>query len=136
MHAIATVMNDLRANPSEKGLVWANGGYTTKHAFGVYATEPPAKGFAYDYPQDVIDAMPRRELAVPADAVGSAVIEGYSVMHDRDGAPERIIASCLLADGRRAWGDSTDASLGREMCAREFVGTTVDLDAAGVLHPA
>lgn len=136
MHAIATVMNDLRANPSEKGLVWANGGYTTKHAFGVYATEPPAGGFAYDYPQDVIDAMPRRELAVPKDAVGKATIEGYSVMHDRDGVPERIIASCLLADGRRAWGDSTDASLGREMCTREFVGTTVDLDAEGVLHPA
>ncbi|MEY4161564.1 MAG: hypothetical protein RI939_293 [Actinomycetota bacterium] len=136
MHAIATVMSDLRANPGEKALVWANGGYTTKHAFGVYATEPPAGGFAYDYPQDQIDALPSRQLASPAEAAGHAVIEGYSVMHGRDGAPERVIASCLLADGRRAWGDSTDADLGREMCATEFVGTKVDLDAAGVLHPA
>ena len=134
MHAIATVMNDLRAAPGEKALVWANGGYTTKHAFGVYATEPPAAGFTYDYPQDQIDALPRRELASPADAAGTATVEGYSVMHDRDGNPERIIASCLLADGRRAWGDSVDADLGREMCAREFVGTTVTLDAQGVLH--
>ena len=30
MHAIATVMNDLRNAPNELGLVWANGGYTTK----------------------------------------------------------------------------------------------------------
>ena len=134
MHAIATVMNDLRAAPGEKALVWANGGYTTKHAFGVYATEPPANGFAYDYPQDVIDAMPRRELASPADAAGTATVEGYSVMHDRDGNPERTIASCLLADGRRAWGDSTDADLGREMCRTEFVGSTVTLDADGVLR--
>ncbi|MFM8793767.1 MAG: acetyl-CoA acetyltransferase [Acidimicrobiales bacterium] len=134
MHAIATVMNDLRSAPGEMALVWANGGYTTKHAFGVYATEPPANGFAYDYPQDVIDAMPRRELAPPADAAGTATVEGYSVMHDRDGNPERTIASCLLADGRRAWGDSTDADLGREMCRTEFVGTTVTLDAEGVLR--
>jgi acetyl-CoA C-acetyltransferase len=136
MHAIATVMNDLRANPGEKALVWANGGYTTKHAFGVYATEPPAGGFAYDYPQDQIDALPSRRLASPAEAAGRAVIEGYSVMHGREGNPDRIIASCLLADGRRAWGDSTDAALGREMCAAEFVGTDVELDAEGVLHPA
>lgn len=32
MHAIATVVNDLRQKPSEKAFVWANGGYTTKHA--------------------------------------------------------------------------------------------------------
>ena len=134
MHAIATVMNDLRAAPGEKALVWANGGYTTKHAFGVYATEPPAGGFAYDYPQDVIDALPRRELASTADAAGPATVEGYSVMHDREGNPERTIASCILADGRRAWGDSADADLGREMCRSEFVGSTVTLDADGVLR--
>ena len=55
-------------------------------------------------------------------------------MHDRRGNPERTIASCLLADGRRAWGDSTDADLGREMCRTEFVGSTVTLDADGVLR--
>ena len=36
MHGIAMVMNDLRAGAGANGLVWANGGYTTKHAFGVY----------------------------------------------------------------------------------------------------
>ena len=69
-----------------------------------------------------------------ADAAGPATVEAYSVMHDRSGAPERVIASCLLADGRRAWGDSRDADLGREMCAREWVGAAVSLDADGVLH--
>ena len=37
MHAIATVVDDLREQPGEHGLVWANGGYATKHAFGVYS---------------------------------------------------------------------------------------------------
>lgn len=135
MHAIATVMRELRENPGETGLVWANGGYATKHAFGVYSTTPPAHAFSWDYPQDEIDALPRRSLASPSDAAGPATIEGYSVMHDRDGTPERILASCLLADGRRAWGDSIDADLGRAMCADEWVGRTVALDTAGTLRP-
>jgi len=133
MHAIATVATELRERPGERGLVWGNGGYTTKHAFGVYGTEPPAGGFAYDYPQDQIDALPARSLASPAEAAGTATIEGYSVMHDRDGVPERTLASCLLADGRRAWGDSTDADLGRAMCTEEWVGRSVTLDADGRL---
>ncbi len=40
MHGIASVVNDLRDRPGELGLVWANGGYCTKHAFGVYSTSP------------------------------------------------------------------------------------------------
>ena len=137
MHAIATVMNELRDRPGTKGLVWANGGYTTKHAFGVYSTEPPAVPFRHAYPQDEIDAMPRREVAAPTDAAGAkATLEAYSVMHGRDGQPEMINAACILADGRRAWGESTDASLGRDMCSEEFVGKSVDLDAAGVFHVA
>ena len=133
MHAIATVANELRSGVGVTGLVWANGGYTTKHAFGVYATTPPKNGFAYDYPQDQIDALPRRSLASPADAAGEMTIEGYSVMHDREGNPERSIASCILADGRRAWADTTDVSIGRDMCINEWVGRTVRADESGTL---
>ena len=133
MHAIATVANELRNGVGSTGLVWANGGYTTKHAFGVYATTPPKNGFAYDYPQDQIDALPRRSLASPADAAGEMTIEGYSVMHDREGNPERSIASCILADGRRAWADTTDVGIGRDMCINEWVGRTVRADDSGTL---
>ncbi|MCX6515681.1 MAG: acetyl-CoA acetyltransferase [Actinobacteria bacterium] len=133
MHAIATVANELRSGVGATGLVWANGGYTTKHAFGVYATTPPKNGFSYDYPQDQIDALPRRSLASPADAAGEMTIEGYSVMHDREGNPERSIASCILADGRRAWADTTDVGIGRDMCTNEWVGRTVRADDSGTL---
>jgi len=135
MHAIATVMNDVRERPGAKGLVWANGGYTTKHAFGIYCTEPPAVAFRHAHPQDEIDAMPRRDVATLDQAAGeAATIEAYSVMHGRDGSPEMVHAACLLADGRRAWAESVDASIGREMCRDEFVGRRVDLDAKGVFH--
>ena len=34
-------------------------------------------------------------------------------MHSRDGDPETVIAACLLADGGRAWGTSSDGQLAR-----------------------
>lgn len=132
MHAIAAVMGDLRDRPGAKGLVWANGGYATKHSFGVYSTTPPVS-FQHAYPQDEIDAMPRRELAEPTDAAGSATIEAYTVMFSRDGEPEQALVACLLADGRRAWGTSSDAGLAAAMCDGEWVGRTAQLDHEGAL---
>ena len=134
MNAIATMMNDLRDRPGERGLVWGNGGYTTKHAFGVYSTAPPAHGFRHGHPQDQIDAMPRRELASPTEAAGNATIEAYTVMHSREGLPETAIAACLLADGRRAWGSSTDADLTTAMCDDEWVGRSMTLDDEGTIR--
>jgi acetyl-CoA C-acetyltransferase len=134
LHAIATVMADLRERPGARGLVWANGGYVTKHSFGVYGTEPPAAGFRHGSPQDEVDAGPTRGFAPPEAAAGPAMVEAYTVMHDRDGRPETGIAACLLGDGRRAWGTTgeVDASA---MCDGEWVGRSVTLDASGTLHP-
>jgi acetyl-CoA C-acetyltransferase len=100
----------------------------------VYSTTPPATPFRHAYPQDQIDAMPRRSLAPPADAAGSATVEAYTVIHSRDGLPERGIAACLLPDGRRAWGTTDDAALASAMCEGEWVGRAVQLDAEGTLH--
>ncbi|MFZ4718824.1 MAG: acetyl-CoA acetyltransferase [Ilumatobacteraceae bacterium] len=132
MHSIATVMADLRAQPGN-ALVWANGGYTTKHAFGIYSTEPPATPFRHAYPQDEIDAMPSRELAEAADAQGPATVEAYTVMYSRDGEPELPFAACLLPDGRRAWGTSADAGLAAAMADGEWVGRKVTLAPDGTI---
>ncbi len=133
MHAIATMVGELREQPDARGLVWANGGYATKHAFGVYSATPPAEGFRYDYPQDEIDALPKRELAVGADAAGPVDIEAYSVMFSREGEPETALAACLVEDGRRAWGTSSDPAIASAMCDGEWVGVTVHLDDEGAL---
>jgi len=131
------VVDDLRRQPGEFGLVWANGGYATKHAFGVYSTTPPVgAGFRHDTPQDRIDALPRRELATPEQAAGIAPIESYTVMFSRDGTPEQAIATCLLADGRRAWGTSDVTTVTDAMCNGEWVGRAVELSPTGELHPA
>ena len=133
MHAIATTMNDLRDGRGTNGLVWANGGYATKHSFGVYSTKPSPQPFRVAKPQRQIDAMARREVAEGADATGSVTIEAYTVMHDREGGPETALAACLLGNGRRAWGKSTDIDLAGAMCAGEWVGRAASLDAEGRL---
>ena len=89
MHAIATIVGELRDRPTERALVWANGGYLTKHSFGIYAATPPPSGFRHDHPQQEIDGLPVRPLADDDDVRAAAVeIEAYTVMHDRGGTPE------------------------------------------------
>lgn len=134
MHAIGTTMIELRNKPQETALVWANGGYATKHAFGVYATTPPRNGFRHDSPQAHIDALPRRSVATATQAIGAATIEAYSVMHDRNATPETVCASMLLADGRRAWATSSEPGLAEAMTRGEWVGRSAMLDAHGTLH--
>jgi acetyl-CoA C-acetyltransferase len=133
MHAIATLVGELRERPGERGLVWANGGYATKHAFGVYSATPATTPFRRDSPQDEIDASPRRDLADAADAAGAVTVEAYTVMHDRDGAPEQAIVTALLADGRRAWGTSDDRAFATEMCDGEWVGREIVLRDDGTI---
>jgi acetyl-CoA C-acetyltransferase len=133
MHAIATMIGELRDRPGAHGLVWANGGYATKHSFGVYSSGPPTDAFRHESPQAEIDALPRRQLAEPAAAAGPVTIEAYTVMHSREGGPEQVISSCLLADGRRAWGLSDDTDTATAMCDGEWVGRAVMLDPEGTL---
>ncbi|HEX9260202.1 MAG TPA: acetyl-CoA acetyltransferase, partial [Acidimicrobiales bacterium] len=133
MHGIATLCTHLRDGQGRTGLVWGNGGFATKHSFGVYSTEPSPTGFRHDSPQAEVDAMPSRALAEPPDAAGSATVEAYTVMHTRSGEPETAFAACLLSDGRRAWGTSHDADLAAAMCEGEWVGRAVTLDETGTL---
>lgn len=101
MHGIACMMDRLRETPGKRGLVTALGWYVTKHAIGVYGTEPgPAPWRAPEGSlQPAIDAMPSPEVVESAD--GAATIETYTVAHERGGDPERGIVIGRLDDGRR-----------------------------------
>jgi len=119
-HSIATMVDRLRADPGSVGLITANGGFLTKHAFGVYSTEPPVDGFRHADLQDEVDRLPSRELAEVVD--GPVAVETATVMHDRQSVAEKAIVSCLLADGRRAWGTSTDVDVMATIVSEETSG--------------
>ena len=108
-HAIATTAERLREAPGSLALVSANGGFITKHAFGVYGSEPPATSFRHADVQDEVDALPKRTLCEEPD--GEVTIEAWTAMHDRDGNPETGIVVGLLDDGERAIGNTQDADL-------------------------
>jgi acetyl-CoA C-acetyltransferase len=86
--------------------------------------------------QDAADALPRRELCEAVEAPGTAAtVESWVVVHDRDGAPEKVLAACLLPDGRRAWGNTEDGDTVAELrSGAEQIGRAVTLDPDGTLR--
>ncbi len=86
MHAIATMAELLVANPGRRGLITANGGYLTKHSFGVYSTTPPTE-FRWEDSQTAVDREPTRKAAVGWEGVGT--VESWTTPFDREGQPKR-----------------------------------------------
>lgn len=120
-HSIATMARVVRDDPGSFGFCSANGGYTTKHAMGVYSTTPPANGFQWEDVQAEVDhATAAREMAEEHE--GPVTIESYTVMHERDGSMANAIVACLTDDGRRTWATSTDADLMKAMTTDDLVG--------------
>ncbi len=120
MHSIATMAGRLRDDPGSLGLVTANGGYITKHAFGVYSAEPPAAGFRHADLQDEVDELPRRVLDEAPD--GEVTVETWTAMHDRSGEPETGIVVGLLAGGQRALGTTTDPDALKALVTEDLAG--------------
>ncbi len=131
MHGIARMAEVLREAPGEKGLCTANGGFLTKHAFGVYSTEPPEQPFQHADRQAEVDALPKRVVLV--DHQGEVTIESYTVMYE-GAAPAVGHAACLLPDGRRTWANVSDRDVAAAMTREEFCGRTGVLDGAGNLQ--
>ena len=131
-HAIATMVGVLRDDPGSSGLCTANGGFITKHSIGVYSTDPPAHGFRWEDVQDEVDAVaPVREVVAEADA--PVTVETWTVMHDRDGAPENAFAAVQLGDGTRAWGTTQDPDVLKAMTLEDFIGRPAHLSTDGHL---
>ncbi len=106
MHAIATMMEQLRARPGSKGLCTANGWYLTKHAIGLYSTLPRKKAHKEKWQrtppaklQAEIDANDHPQAIDSAQ--GAAHIEAYTVVHKREGPQHGLIIGRLKDTGQR-----------------------------------
>jgi acetyl-CoA C-acetyltransferase len=120
-HSIATVAERLAGNPGQRGLITANGGWLTKHSFGVYGTEPPEHEFRWEDVQSAVDAEPTRVAEVEWSGVGT--VEAWTTPFDREGAAERAFLAVRTPDDSRALAVITDAA---------EAGATVREDIAGV----
>jgi acetyl-CoA C-acetyltransferase len=132
MHGVARMAEVLRADPGSIGLCTANGGFLTKHAFGVYSTAPPEQPFRHEDLQAEVDATPRREVLV--EASGEVTIETYTVMYEGE-LPAVGHAACLLPDGRRTWANVVDREVAAAMTREEFCGRPATLAGDATLTP-
>ncbi|MFV0495816.1 acetyl-CoA acetyltransferase [Mycobacterium sp.] len=127
-HSIATMAGLLAANPGRRGLITANGGYLTKHSFGVYGTEPPAE-FRCEDVQPAVDRESRTRALVAWEGVGT--VEAWTTPFDRDGRPQRAFLAVRTADGARTLAAITDAGAAAETVRGDIAGAEVAVAADG-----
>jgi acetyl-CoA C-acetyltransferase len=120
MHAIATIAELLVQNPGSRGLVTANGGYLTKHAFGVYGTEPPPTEFRWEDVQAVVDREPTRTAAVGWE--GTGIVESWTVPFNRDGHAEKAFLAVRTRDDARTLAVIADESTAASMVSEDVAG--------------
>jgi acetyl-CoA C-acetyltransferase len=124
-HAVATMVDVLRANPDDIGITTALGWYATKHAAAVWSARPPVLPFRCVDVQPEIDALPRRAPAGLVD--GEVTVEATSVSYERDGNPVLGIVAALTDDGRRALANARDTDVLDDMTSRAWEGRRVKL---------
>lgn len=97
-HAIASMVETLRADRETYGLILANGGFISKESAAVYSARAPE----HWQPQSSAEAQSRIDDRVDIallDQDCEAEIEAYTVIHGRTG-PEKAYIIARNADGR------------------------------------
>ncbi|WP_349268799.1 acetyl-CoA acetyltransferase [Mycolicibacterium parafortuitum] len=128
-HSIATMAEQLVAQPGKRGFITANGGYLTKHSFGVYGTEPPAHEFRWEDVQSEVDAEPTRAELV--DWSGDGRVETWTTPFDRDGKPEKAFLAVRTPDDARVLAVITDPAQAQTTVTDDIAGATVRVNADG-----
>ena len=129
-HAVASMVEVLRADPGSLGLVSGVGMHMTKHVAGLYSTDP-SRG----RPSVMAATSTTEPVTVPITDRwdGSGTVAAYSVVHGRDGEPQWAVAVVdLPEEGGRAYARADgDPGLLGDMEAHEWVGRPVTLRADG-----
>lgn len=129
-HSIATMVGVLRGDPGSLGLVTANGGLLTKHALGLYSTEPSPTAYVAEDVQPIVDQVPKTE--VDGDHIGDVTVEAYTVMHTADG-PEVGLCAVRTPENRRTWGRVPEVLTLHSMMDDETIERSGHLGADGIL---
>ena len=131
MHSLATMTGVPREHPGDLVLCSANGGYVTKHAIGLYSTEPPAAARSAT-PTCRTRSTASRRRQVVGDYRGPATVESYTVMHGPEG-PEVALVTALTPAGQRVLANSRDAATMASFMAEEPIGRAAEVTADGTL---
>jgi acetyl-CoA C-acetyltransferase len=139
-HAIGSMMQRLRGKPGSFGLVNANGWFITKHAIGIYSTEPVTGPWHRTDPEQYREAALGPEPPPFTETPqGEATVETYTVICGRNG-PERGVVIGRTLDGTRFVANTPhDADTLSRMIAVDMLGcrgTVVSREGTNVFTPA
>ena len=132
-HALAAMAETLRREPGTYGVTSGVGMHMQKHAYGVWSTEPGG-AHGTDAPPPPVPAADA--VAIVGAPEGTATVATYTVLHGRDGGPERAVLVCDLPGGGRCYA-LLEGGEGALSAAEtdELIGRTVGLAPAdGVNH--
>ena len=125
LHAIATMAERLRREGG-LGMVTGLGWYATKHAVGLYGSDPPAGGWRAGDTAAAQAAIDASAVEIAADALGAATVVAGTVVAGRDGAPAAAPVIARLADGRHVAAAAEEDQLGA-LAGTDLVGRRITL---------
>ena len=131
-HALAAMTETLRRDPGSYGLVSGVGMHMQKHAYGVWSTTPGAPP-----PGDAAPPVAAAPLDIVGSFEGPATVATYSVLHGRDGEPERALLICDVPGGARCYAQlGGGAAVLGHVEREELIGRTVTLTRRDELNVA
>ncbi|NIB41557.1 acetyl-CoA acetyltransferase [Pseudomaricurvus alkylphenolicus] len=132
MHAIASLVDTLRADRGSLGLAYANGGWMSKHSVGIYSTQPPRETWT---PSDSrpwqaqVDNLPAVE--VEQQPQGEAVLETYTVNYFKGDPLNCVAVGRLKSSNKRFYAVNAffDAETLQKVVAGNCMGETIYVEA-------
>lgn len=124
-HSIAAMAERLAGRAGQLGLITANGGYLTKHSFGVYGSEPPKHEFRWQDVQARVDAEPTRTAEVAWSGVGT--VESWTTPFDREGNPEKVFLAVRTPEDARTLAVITDTAEADASVREDIAGAKVQV---------
>ena len=136
MHAIATVVEKLRADRNAHGLVVANGGYLSKHSAAVYSCRAPAAWEPASSGSRQAEAKADTGIVVDEQAQGRARIESFAAIVSKGTPADGFIVARMEASNARcmarvAKGDR--AALG-VLFEEEVIGRAIEVRLVDDMH--
>jgi acetyl-CoA C-acetyltransferase len=124
-HSIATMAERLRGADGAIGVCTGVSWYMSKHSIVAFSSEPAPNGWRFASTEEDQARIDATALPTASDASGEAIVEAFTVEHDREKGPVRAPIYGRLTDGRRVVATPADPSIPAAISGRSIVGETV-----------
>lgn len=132
MHGIASLVENLRKDSGSFGMVYANGGWMSKHATGIYSTQPVLGEWqANDSTPFQAKVEEKLIIKINRKPEGEAILESYTA-HYFKGFPVKVIIIGRLKDTNERFYATTpmaDTETVQALVKNDFIGSTIYVEA-------